>query len=140
MNVSNESITPPISPGSDALMEKLKPLIDGGRLDNLVDLLSLISDLVDLLDPAMVEKLARLFEGATEATWSVSNAVRMAKADSTANEQPPGFYQLLKLLREPDTRRGVGFALKTLNVIGMTTLNVQRGQPHEHQTAKSKDG
>ncbi|WP_458725617.1 DUF1641 domain-containing protein [Pseudomonas mandelii] len=117
MNVSNESITPPISPGSDALMEKLKPLIDGGRLDNLVDLLSLISDLVDLLDPAMVEKLARLFEGATEATWSVSNAVRMAKADSTANEQPPGFYQL-KLLREPDTRRGVGFALKTLNVIG----------------------
>ena len=118
MSVSNESITPLISPGSDALMEKLKPLIDGGRLDNLVDLFSLISDLVDLLDPAMVEKLARLFEGATEATWSVSNAVRMAKADSTANEQPPGFYQLLKLLREPDTRRGVGFALKTLNVIG----------------------
>jgi uncharacterized protein YjgD (DUF1641 family) len=44
--------------------------------------------------------------------------VRAAKADSAENEQPPGFYQLLKLLREPDTRRGVGFVLKTLNVIG----------------------
>jgi uncharacterized protein YjgD (DUF1641 family) len=118
MDVSKESIAPAISHGSDALMEKLKPLIDGDRLDNLVDLLSLISDLVDLMDPALVEKLALLFESATEATWSVSNAVRIAKADSAANEQPPGFYQLLKLLRDPDTRRGVGFALKTLNVIG----------------------
>lgn len=118
MDLANESIAPAISLELNALMEKLKPLIDGGRLDNLVDLLSLISDLIDLLDPAMVEKLAQLFENATAATFSVSNAVRFAKADSAANKQPPGFYQLLKLLREPDTRRGVGFALKTLNVIG----------------------
>jgi uncharacterized protein YjgD (DUF1641 family) len=108
MDVSNESV----------LMAKLKPLIDGGRMDNLIDLLSLVSDIVDLLDAPMVEKLAQLFEDATVATWTVSNAVRAAKADNAKSEQPPGFYQLLKLLREPDTRRGVGFVLKTLNVIG----------------------
>ena len=108
MDVANES----------ALMAKLKPLIDSGRVDNLIDLLSLVSDIVDLLDAPMVEKLAQLFENATAATWTVSNAVRAAKADSAENEQPLGFYQLLKLLREPDTRRGVGFVLKTLNVIG----------------------
>lgn len=117
MNVSNESIVPAHSPEITALLGKLKPLIDGGRLDNLVDLLSLLSDIVDLLDQPMVEKLSRLFESATAASWTLGNALRSAKADASA-QQPPGFYQLLKLLREPDTRRGVGFALKTLNSIG----------------------
>lgn len=116
MDVSNESIVPAHSPEMTALLGKLKPLIDGGRADNLVDLLSLLSDIVDLLDAPMVEKLSQLFESTTAATWTLSNALRSAKADVT--EQPPGFYHLLKLLREPDTRRGVGFALKTLNVIG----------------------
>lgn len=108
MDVANES----------PLMAKLKPLIDGGRLDNLIDLAALASDIVDLLDAPMVEKLAQLFENATAATWAVSNTVRAVKAGSAANEQPPSFYQLLKLLREPETRRGLGVALRTLNVIG----------------------
>ncbi len=41
--------------GLQALLDKLQPLIEGHRLDNLVDLLSLLSDLIDLLDPAMVD-------------------------------------------------------------------------------------
>lgn len=106
------------SEGLNALMAKLQPLIDGGRLDNLVDLLSLTSDMVDLLDAAMVEKLARLFENATAATWTVSNAVRMARAEVAAAPEPPGVYALIKLLNEPDTRKGVAVVLKTLNVIG----------------------
>lgn len=48
-----------------ALAVKLQPLIEGHRLDNLVDLLSLLSDIVDLLDPAMVDRLAQLFEQVT---------------------------------------------------------------------------
>ena len=99
-------------------MAKLQPLIDGGRLDNLVDLLSLIWDMVDLLDAAMVEKLAQLFENATAATWTVSNAVRWPKPKSPPPPQPPGAYALIKLLNEPDTRKGVAVVLKTLNVIG----------------------
>ena len=120
-NLTDETLaigTADRSEGLDALMAKLKPLIDGGRLDNLVDLLSLTSDMVDLLDAAMVEKLARLFENATAATWTLSNAVRMARAEVAAAPEPPGVYALIKLLNEPDTRKGVAVVLKTLNVIG----------------------
>jgi uncharacterized protein YjgD (DUF1641 family) len=120
-NLTDETLaigTADRSEGLKALMAKLQPLIDGGRLDNLVDLLSLTSDMVDLLDAAMVEKLARLFENATAATWTVSNAVRMARAEVAAAPEPPGVYALIKLLNEPDTRKGVAVVLKTLNVIG----------------------
>ncbi|RVD77258.1 hypothetical protein [Pseudomonas koreensis] len=108
----------PATPGLNNLMEKLQPLIDNGRLDNLVDLLSLVSDTVDLLDAAMVEKLAQLFENGTAAIWTVSNAVRVAKAEVSAQSSASGILALLKLLNEEDTRKGVAVALKTLNVIG----------------------
>lgn len=120
-NLTDETLaigTADRSEGLKALMAKLQPLIDGGRLDNLVDLLSLTSDMVDLLDAAMVEKLARLLENATATTWTLSNAVRMARAEVAAAPEPPGVYALIKLLNEPDTRKGVAVVLKTLNVIG----------------------
>ncbi|EJM86035.1 DUF1641 domain-containing protein [Pseudomonas sp. GM60] len=120
-NLTDETLaigTADRSEGLKALMAKLQPLIDGGRLDNLVDLLSLTSDMVDLLDAAMVEKLARLLENATATTWTLSNAVRMAHAEVAAAPEPPGVYALIKLLNEPDTRKGVAVVLKTLNVIG----------------------
>ncbi|VVP51647.1 DUF1641 domain-containing protein [Pseudomonas fluorescens] len=106
------------TPGWNALMAKLQPLIDGGRLDNIVDALSLVSDMIDLLDPAMVEKLAQLFENATASTWMIGNAVRLAKAEVAAAPAPAGAYALIKLLNDPDTRKGVAIVLKTLNVIG----------------------
>ncbi|MFC6339846.1 DUF1641 domain-containing protein [Pseudomonas sp. CCM 7891] len=101
-----------------ALLEKLQPLLDGGRLDNMIDLISVASHAVDLLDVALVEKLAGLFEQATSLSWDLGNALRMAKAQTQAQEKPDSLYGLLVLLREPDTRRGVGLVLRTLNVIG----------------------
>ncbi len=53
-----------------ALLEKLQPLLAGGRLDNVVDLLSLLSDVVDIADNALVEKLAGVFEGLVTAPGS----------------------------------------------------------------------
>ena len=100
------------------IVQKLQPLLDSGRLDNLVDLLSIASDIVDLLDCAMVEKLATLFEQTTSVSWELGNAVRMAKSQTQTLEHPDSLYGLLTLLREPDTRRGVGLILRTLNVIG----------------------
>lgn len=104
--------------GIEALLVKLKPLLDGGRLDNLVDLLSLISDTVDLLDLATVEKLAKSLESTTAVTWGFGNALRMATAETAAEAAPPNLFGLLSLLRETDTRRGVALLLRTLNVIG----------------------
>ncbi|MGV8540252.1 DUF1641 domain-containing protein, partial [Pseudomonas aeruginosa] len=79
-------------------------------LDNLVDLLSLLSDIVDLLDPAMVDRLAQLFEQVTSVGWSVGHAVRVAKAE-LLREQPPSLKDLLRLLRDADTRRGLALVL-----------------------------
>ena len=104
--------------GLEALLTKLQPLLDKGRMDNVVDVLALVSVLVDMLDGPMVEKLALLFEQATAVSWSVGNAARMAMAQTQAEETPPSLYGLLSLLREPHTRRGLALALRTLNVIG----------------------
>ncbi|YCG40890.1 DUF1641 domain-containing protein [Pseudomonas aeruginosa] len=100
-----------------ALVGKLQPLIEGRRLNNLVDLLSLLSDLIDLLDPAMVDRLASLFEQATSVGWSVGNAVRVAKAE-VLREQPPNLKDLLRLLRDADTRRGLALLLGSLRSLG----------------------
>ena len=100
-----------------ALAVKLQPLIEGHRLDNLVDLLSLLSDIVDLLDPAMLDRLAQLFEQVTSVGWSVGNAVRVAKAE-LLREQPPSLKDLLRLLRDADTRRGLALVLSSLRSLG----------------------
>ncbi|WP_272014918.1 DUF1641 domain-containing protein [Pseudomonas aeruginosa] len=100
-----------------ALAVKLQPLIEGHRLDNLVDLLSLLSDIVDLLDPAMVDKLALLFEQVTSVGWSVGNAVRVARAELLL-EQSPSLKDLLRLLRDADTRRGLVLVLGSLCSLG----------------------
>ncbi|AGL83153.1 MULTISPECIES: DUF1641 domain-containing protein [Pseudomonas] len=106
------------TPGLEALMKKLQPLLDSARLDNMVDLLSLLCDLIDMLDQAMIEKLAQQFEEATAASWILGNALRMAKAETSAQGTAPSLYGLLSLLREEDTRRGAALLLRTLNVIG----------------------
>ena len=100
-----------------ALAVKLQPLIEGHRLDNRVDLLSLLSDIVDLLDPAMVDKLALLFEQVTSVGWSVGNAVRVARAELLL-EQSPSLKDLLRLLRDADTRRGLVLVLGSLRSLG----------------------
>ncbi|MGV8637248.1 DUF1641 domain-containing protein [Pseudomonas aeruginosa] len=100
-----------------ALAVKLQPLIEGHRLDNLVDLLSLLSDIVDLLDPAMVDRLAQLFEQVTSVGWSVGNAVRVAKAE-LLREQPQSLKDLLRLVRDADTRRGLELVLGSLRGLG----------------------
>lgn len=100
------------------LLKKIQPLLDGGRIDNIIEVLALISDMVDIVDAAMVEKLARLFEEGAAVSWSFGNALRMAKSITTAEETPPSFYGLMSLLRQKDTRRGIALILRTLNVLG----------------------
>ncbi|MFK8328411.1 DUF1641 domain-containing protein [Pseudomonas sp. BJa5] len=118
MDVTDTLVVQGENPGLEALVHKLQPLLDGGRLDNLVDLASLLSDLVDLLDAAMVEKLSVQFEQATALSWNLGNAVRLATAQTRKDSEPPNLYGLLTLLREPDTRRGCALVLRTLNALG----------------------
>ncbi|MGB8663479.1 MAG: hypothetical protein WCD24_01785 [Serratia inhibens] len=100
------------------LQEKLEPLLAGGRLDNLVDLLSLLSDGVDIADNALVEKLAGLFEGVVAAGWEGGMALRMAHTELQLDPPPANFRSLYALLRQPDTLLGLMLALRTLQIIG----------------------
>lgn len=72
-----------------ALLEKLQPLLAGGRLDNVVDLLSLLSDVVDIADNALVEKLAGVFEGLVTVGWEgdcVADGAQRAAIESSAGQ------------------------------------------------------
>jgi len=119
MNASeNEPLT--------ALLEKLAPLLAGGRRDNVVDLLSLLSDGVDIADNALVEKLAGLFEGVVAAGWEGAMPLRMAHTEMQLDPPPANFRSLYALLRQPDTLLGLMLVLRTLQIIGgrmrMSTL------------------
>lgn len=111
MNASEqESLAP--------LLDKLQPLLAGGRLDNVVDLLSLLSDLVDIADNALVEKLAGVFEDLVAAGWEGGMALKMAHTELQLDPPPANFRSVYALLRQPDTLLGLMLVLRTLQIIG----------------------
>jgi len=107
------------------LSPRLEPLLLGPRLDNLVDLAALVADLVDFVDPAMVEKLSGVFEETVAAHATVGGALRLAAAQSRRDAHPPGMGALWALARDADTRRGVALLLRTLQVIGRAQAPLQ---------------
>ncbi|CAI2792593.1 Uncharacterised protein [Serratia grimesii] len=111
MNASEqESLAP--------LLDKLQPLLAGGRLDNVVDLLSLLSDLVDIADNALVEKLAGVFEDLVAAGWEGGMALKMAHTELQLDPPPANFRSVYASLRQPDTLLGLMLVLRTLQIIG----------------------
>lgn len=111
MNASEQASLAP-------LLDKLQPLLAGGRLDNVVDLLSLLSDLVDIADNALVEKLSGVFEGLVAAGWEGGMALKMAHTELQSDPSPANFRSLYALLRQPDTLLGLMLLLRTLQIIG----------------------
>lgn len=102
----------------DALLAKLDPLLATGRLDNVVDLLSLLSDITDIADNALVEKLAGVFEGVVAAGWEGGMALKMAYSELQLNTSPANYRSVYALLRQPDTLLGLMLVLRTLQIIG----------------------
>ncbi|MEX2976438.1 hypothetical protein AB4J97_05805 [Serratia fonticola] len=101
-----------------ALLAKLDPLLATGRLDNVVDLLSLLSDITDIADNALVEKLAGVFEGVVAAGWEGGMALKMAHSELQLNSSPANYRSVYALLRQPDTLLGLMLVLRTLQIIG----------------------
>ena len=101
------------------LVEKLAPLLQGRRLHNLVDLLSAISDVVDMTDDAMVQKMMKGYENVVAGAFNLDNLTRYASVQAGAEEDPPTVWRLLrKLNRDADARRGLAMALAMLGLIG----------------------
>lgn len=104
--------------GLQELIDKLEPLIAGGRLNRLVDLASAAADLVDMSDEYMVEKVAKAGEDLLGGVWSAGNAARMASAQVSGMAETPTMMGLVRIAREPDVRRGLAFLLAFAGVIG----------------------
>jgi len=113
--------SPPADPAPATWAElspRLAPLLLGERLENLVDLLALVADLVDFLDPAMIEKASSVFEEGVAVHGALSGALRLAAARTRLEAEPPGTRALWALARDADTRRGVALLLRTLQIVG----------------------
>lgn len=109
--------------GIKGLIDKTAPLIQAGRFNNIIDLLSLISDNIEFLDEAAVEKVSKAGEDVLAFGWTTGNAIRMANAQSQALEKPPGLFQLMKSLNEPDVRRSLHFFIGTMRILGRQMKN-----------------
>ncbi|MBP6124163.1 MULTISPECIES: hypothetical protein [Providencia] len=106
------------SEAGDHLAEKLAPLLQLKRMDNIVDLLSLVSDLVDILDLGTVEKLSNSFEDTLTPVWELGTAYNMAKMEALYDDKAPNFRSTYSLLKDPNTLRGISTVLRTLQIVG----------------------
>ena len=103
--------------GLQDLINKLEPLIAGGRLNRLVDLASIAADLVDMSDAYMIEKMAKAGEELVGGVWSTGNAARMASAQVSDMKETPSMMGLIRMTREPEVRRGLAFLLAFAGLI-----------------------
>ncbi|MBP6018416.1 MAG: DUF1641 domain-containing protein [Burkholderiaceae bacterium] len=104
--------------GLQELMAKVEPLLAGGRLNRIVDLVSVTADLVDMTDAYMIEKLAKAVDDGVGAAWTAGNAARMARQQVSSMQETPTLIGLLRMAREPEVRRGLAYMLAMAGVLG----------------------
>ncbi len=97
--------------------EQMAMLVQTGRMNNLVDLLAVISDNIEMTNATMVEKMVSNIDNLATAGFITENAVRYAKRENEKNEIP-SLFGLLKLMKDDDTRKGLAFMLNLTKGIG----------------------
>lgn len=118
--------------GLSDLIEKAAPLIQGKRLHNIVDLLAATSDVIEMADDAMVQKLMALYEDAIGSAWTISNALRYAAAQAAHDETPPTIWQSLRRLsKDEDARRGISMAINLAAEFGRQSRNANGPMPED---------
>lgn len=101
------------------LLEKLAPLLQGRRLHNIVDLLAATSDVIEMTDDAMLQKVMALYEDSIGGIWMLTNALRYASAQAAASPTPPTLWQSLKKFNQnEDARRGLDVVSNILAELG----------------------
>lgn len=97
--------------------DKMTMLVQTGRIDNLIDLLAVVSDQIEMTTTPIVEKMVHSIDNIATAGFVTENAVRYAKRESAKNEVP-SLFGMLKLLKDEDTRKGLAFMLNLTKGIG----------------------
>ena len=113
----SEQIEVKKSPEMKELEDKMTMLIQTGRIDNLIDLMAVVSDNIEITTQPMVEKMIATIDNMATAGFITENAVRYAKRETSKNEVP-GLLGLLKLMKDDDTRKGLSFMLHLTKGIG----------------------
>lgn len=120
--IDRDPLSEAASAGLNEVIDKVEPLLAGGRLNRVVELLSVLADVVDLADTHMIEHSMKVFEEAVDGYWSVSNAARMAGNEVIHMKEPPSLLGLLRMAGKPEVRRGLAFILATAGVLGRGRL------------------
>ncbi len=97
--------------------DKMTMLVQTGRINNLIDLLAVVSDQIEMTTTPIVEKMVHSIDNMATAGFVTENAVRFAKRESAKNETP-SLFGMLKLLKDKDTRKGLAFMLNLTKGIG----------------------
>ena len=101
----------------EELEAKFAMLVQTGRIDNLIDLLAVVSDNIEMTTAPMVDKMVGTIDNLATAGFVTENAVRYAKRETEKN-QVPSLLGLLKLLKDEETRKGLAFVLNLTKGIG----------------------
>ncbi|AKX54985.1 hypothetical protein AKN90_04120 [Thiopseudomonas alkaliphila] len=118
--------------GLAELIGKLTPLIQGNRLHNIVDLVAATSDVIEMSDDAMVQKLMALYEESIGNLWNLSNTLRYAAAQAAAEANPPSLWQSVRRLNgDADVRRGMDLVLNVLAQLGKQAHNQHQPLPED---------
>lgn len=106
------------SESASHLADKIAPLLQLNRFDNIVDLLSLVSDLIDIIDSGTVGKVSNLFEDILTPVWELETAYNMARMEAIYEDKVDNFRSIFSLFKDPNTLRGIRLLLRTLQVVG----------------------
>jgi uncharacterized protein YjgD (DUF1641 family) len=99
------------------LEEKITMLVQTGRIDNLIDLLAVVSDNIEMTTAPMVEKMVGTVDNLATAGFITENAVRYAKRESK-KQKTPSLFGMISLLKDEETRKGLAFMLHLTKGIG----------------------
>jgi len=97
--------------------EQMTMLVQTGRIDNLIDLMAVVSDQIEMTTTPMAEKMVKSIDNITTAGFVTENAVRYAMRENN-NNKIPSMFGLLKLMKDDETRRGLAFMLNLTKGIG----------------------
>ena len=118
--------------GISDLLDKLAPILQGRRLHNIVDLLAATSDVIEMTDDAMLQKLMALYEDSIGGIWMLTNALRYASAQSAANPTPPTLWQRVKKFNQnEDARRGLDVVANILAELGRQAAIKGQNMPED---------
>ncbi|MGP9631315.1 hypothetical protein ACT3TA_18065 [Halomonas sp. AOP42-C1-46] len=118
--------------GIAELIEKTAPLLQGRRLHNIVDLLAAVSDVIEMTDDAMLQKLMALYEESIGGVWALTNALRYASVQAGEEETPPTLWKSIRRLNsDEDARRGLDTAINFMAELGRQSKIAGQTMPED---------